>query len=367
MQSRVVMLVDLDYFFAQAEELRDPSIRDKPIVVCVYTGRSQDSGVVSTANYIARKFGVKSGMPIFLAKKKLEKVDAVFLPVDHEYYGQVSDKVMQILRTYADSFEQMGIDEAYLEVTQRVADKFEKAEELAQTIKNEIKKELQLTCSIGVGPNKLIAKVVADIKKPDGLTLVKPDEVQGFLFPLPVSRILGIGRKTEERMAVMGIRTVGDLAKHDVQRLIQVFGRSLGSYFNQAAQGIDESPVEEVGEAESISRIVTLKENTHDLTTILMYVDPLSEDLHASARDRGLAFKSVGISAVMADMSAHSRSKTLDNATDDLETLKQTVKELFEKFLGETDLEARRVGVKISSFVEGASKQQQITRFIQSK
>jgi len=366
-QSRVVMLVDLDYFFAQAEELRNASIRDKPVVICVYTGRSQDSGVVSTANYIARKFSVKSGMPIFLAKKKLEKADAVFLPVDHEYYGQVSDKVMQILSTHADRFEQMGIDEVYLDVTHRAAGDFEKAKELAHTIKSDIKQRLQLTCSIGVGPNKLIAKVAADIQKPDGLTVVNPSEVQDFLFPLPVSRILGIGRKTEERMVAMEIRTVGDLAKYDVQRLIQVFGRSLGTYFHEAARGVDESPVQELGEAESISRIVTLKENTRDVTTILMYVNPLCEDLQASARERRLAFRSVGISAVLSDMSAHSRSKTLENATDDMETLKQTVKELFEKFLGETDLEARRVGAKVSNFVEGASKQQQITRFIELK
>jgi len=359
------MLVDLDYFFAQAEELRDPSLKQKPIVVCVYSGRSEDSGAVSTANYIAREFSVKSGMPIFLAKKKLEKVDAVFLPVDHEYYGEVSDKVMQILRTHADGFEQMGIDEAYLDVTRRVAGDFEKARKLAQIIKNEIKEKLQLTCSIGVGPNKLIAKIAADIQKPDGLTIVKPQEAQDFLSPLPVNRILGIGEKTGEKMASMGIKTVGDLAKYDVQRLIHVFGKSLGTYFHHAAQGMDESPVQELGEAESISRIVTLKENTRDLQTILTYVNPLCEDLHESIKERRLTFKSVGISSVMADMSAHSRSKTLENPTDDLETLKQTVKELFERFLSDTDLEARRVGVKVSNFSERTSKQQQITRFIQ--
>src|SRR4030042_2406790 len=120
MLNRVIMLVDLDYFFAQCEELRNPALKDKPVVVGVYSGRTADSGAVSTANYVARKFGVKSGIPIFLAKKRLEGAEAVFLPVDHQFYEQISNRVMQALRGYVDSFEQVGIDEAYLDVTQKI-------------------------------------------------------------------------------------------------------------------------------------------------------------------------------------------------------------------------------------------------------
>ena len=139
MQNRVVMLVDFDYFYAQCEELRNPAIRDKPVVVGVYSGRTEESGAVSTSNYIARKYGVKSGLPLFMAKRKLEGTEAVFLPVDHEYYEQISNRIMQILKGYATSLEQVSVDEAYLDVTEQVQGSFEKAKDYAQKIKTEVK------------------------------------------------------------------------------------------------------------------------------------------------------------------------------------------------------------------------------------
>src|SRR3972149_5199118 len=193
MQNRVVMLVDLDYFFAQCEELRNPALKDKPVVVGVYSGRTADSGAVSTANYIARKFGVKSGIPLFLAKKRLAGAEAVFLPVDHLFYEQISDRVMQALRGYADGFEQVGIDEAYLDVTQKIQGSFEAATDLAQKMKNDVQNHVGITFSVGVGPNKLVAKIASENQKPDGLTVVKPEEVKRFLSPLPVDRLIGVG------------------------------------------------------------------------------------------------------------------------------------------------------------------------------
>ncbi len=364
MQTRVILLVDLDYFFAQCEERRNPSLKDKPVVVCVYSGRSEDSGAVSTANYIARKYGVTSGIPIFLAKKKLKDKGAAFLSVDHEFYEEVSEEIMRILRSHADFFEQVGIDEAYLDVSQKVNRSFEEAKKLAQKIKEELKAQQKLTCSIGVGPNKLVAKVAADIQKPDGLTIVKPEQVESFLSPLPVSRIVGVGRKTKKRMQTLGIRTIGDLAKYDVQRLIAVFGKKLGTYFHNASSGVDDEPVQERGEVESISRISTLKEDTRDLKVILEKASQLCEEVHAKLVQRQLSFKSVGIVAVMTDMSVRSRSKTLENPTKELEVLKKTVQGLFEKFLNESELEARRIGVKVSNFAREQERQKQITNFI---
>jgi DNA polymerase IV (DinB-like DNA polymerase) len=358
------MLVDFDYFFAQIEERRNPSIKDKPVVVCVYSGRSQDSGAVSTANYVARKYGVKSGMPIALAKSKLENADAVFLPVNHEFYEEVSEKTMKILRDYADHFEQMGIDEAYLDLSRRVNGSFEQAAELAQRMKNDIRTRYELTCSIGVGPNKLVAKIAADSQKPDGLTIVKPDQVESFLVSLPVDRLIGVGVKTKEKMETMGIRTIGDLAKYDVWRLIEVFGRKLGTYFHSASMGIDDEPVQERGETESISRIATLKEDTRDLNAILDRTDRLCEEVHEDVRQKGLSFKSVGIIAVFTDMSIRSRSKTLDNPANESEILKRTVEELFEKLVSESELKVRRVGVKVSNFVREQKTQKQITSFL---
>jgi DNA polymerase IV (DinB-like DNA polymerase) len=358
------MLVDFDYFFAQIEERRNPSIKDKPVVVCVYSGRSHDSGAVSTANYVARKYGVKSGMPIALAKSKLENADAVFLPVNHEFYEEVSEKTMKILRDYADHFEQVGIDEAYLDLSRRVNGSFEQAAELAQRMKNDIRTRYELTCSIGIGPNKLVAKIAADSQKPDGLTIVKPDQVESFLVSLPVDRLIGVGVKTKEKMETMGIWTIGDLAKYDVWRLIEVFGRKLGTYFHNASMGIDDEPVQERGEAESISRIATLKEDTRDLNAILDRTDRLCEEVHEDVRQKGLSFKSVGIIAVFTDMSIRSRSKTLDNPANESEILKRTVEELFEKLVSESELKVRRVGVKVSNFVREQKTQKQITSFL---
>ena len=363
MQDRIVMLVDLDYFFAQCEERRNPSIRGKPVVVCVYSGRTEDSGAVSTANYVARKYGVKSGIPILLAKQKLKGVDAVFLPVDKGFYREVSDEIMEILRGYADRFEQVGIDEAYLDVTKRTKGNYSEAEELAATIKGDVLTQQKLTCSIGVGPNKLVAKIAADVQKPDGLTVVRPEEVRSFLLPLPVRRLVGVGRKTEKKLETLSVRTVGQLARFDVQKLIGIFGRKLGTYFHNASLGIDEEPVQERSEPESVSRISTLKEDTRDLTVILDEAYRLCDEVYARLLQRGLAYRSVSIYIVAGDLSVHSRSRTFENPAGDSETFKNTVKELYEKFLGESDVEARRVGVKVSSLSKKGELQKQLTNF----
>lgn len=364
LQSRVIMLIDLDYFFAQCEEVRNPSLKNKPVVVCVYSGRSGESGVVSTANYEARKYGVKAGIPISVAKKKLENTEAVFLPVDHEYYNEVSDNVMRILKYHADVFEQAGIDEAYLDVSKRVEKDFDKARELAQRIKEDVKNSQKITCSIGVGPNKLVAKIAADFQKPDGLTVVKPEEVEEFLSPLPVNRLTGVGVKTESIMRSLGIETIGDLAKYDVQRLIELFGVKLGTYFYNASRGIDNRPVQGREEAASLSRISTLKEDTRSLEAIVKKINELSEGVYAELIRQKLLFKQVGIIAVMKDLSVRSRSRTLEKHTNDLEVLRSNVKELFEKLLKETDLAVRRVGVKVSGLAKD-SLQKRLLSFVE--
>ena len=241
------MLADLDYFFAQCEELRNPALKQKPVVIGMYSGRTEDSGAVSTANYVARKYGVKSGIPLFLAKKKLEGTEAVFLPVDYDYYEKVSNRIMQVLKNFADSFEQVGIDEAYLEVTQRLRGEFSSAKTLVQRMKEAVKTQEGFTFSVGVGPNKLVAKMAADDQKPDGLTIIAPEDVKLFLSPLPVDRLLGVGKKTTARMNTLGIKTISDLANYDVQRLVEQFGKTLGIYFHNAANGVDNEPVKEAG------------------------------------------------------------------------------------------------------------------------
>lgn len=365
---RVVLHVDLDYFYAQCEERENPAIRGKPVVVCVYSGRTADSGAVSTANYVARRFGVKSGIPIVLAKRLLKDEDAVFLPVNHEFYEEVSDSIMNLLREHADSFEQVSIDEAFLDVTKRVNGNFEEAKKLAQKIKEEIMDKEKLTCSIGIGPNKLISKIAAGFRKPDGLTLVKPEDAASFLAPLPVGKLYGVGKKTETVMKKLGIETIGDLANYNPEKLVETFGKTLGVYFHNAAKGIDEEPVQERGRAESISRIKTLKEDTRDLEVILETINQLCDEVHNKVMQQGLNFRSVGIMAVMTDMSIHSRTKTFETSTNELEALRNAAKELFERLLRQQpEREIRRVGVKASNFEESQKKQTRLIDFGQTR
>lgn len=365
MKTRIVMLVDFDYFFAQCEELRNPAFKDKPVVVGVYSGRTEESGVVSTANYVAREYGVKSGIPIYLARKRLEGIEAVFLPIDIAFYAQTSDKIMQVLRGYADSFEQTSIDEAYLDVTEKVNRSFEAARELARRIKSKVRDDTGISFSVGIGPNKLVAKIAADNQKPDGLQVVKEREVESFLSPLPINRLPGVGRKTSAKMSELGIRKFGELASYDVQRLVDVFGKKLGVYFHNGAKGIDNLPVQETGEAESISRISTLKENTRDFVMVFKKATELAADIYKDVVQRNIAFKQISIIAIMADLRVRSRSKTLEKATSDLEVLRGAVRELFDKFLGESELEIRRVGVKISNFTKEEVEQKRLTNFFQ--
>jgi DNA polymerase IV (DinB-like DNA polymerase) len=362
-QQRVVILVDFDYFFAQCEEVRNPALKEKPVVVGVYSGRTEDSGAVSTANYVARKFGVKSGISLYLAKKKLEFADAVFLPVDFEFYEHISDRIMSILEGYADVFEQVGIDEAFLDVTEKTDGSFEVAHHLAKKMKEEVENEVGIAFSVGLGPNKLVAKIAADSQKPNGLTVVRAEEVKQFLSPLPVDRLVGVGRKIASKMAELGIKSIGDLADYSVQKLVHMFGKKLGVYFHNAANGTDDEPVREKTEAMSISRIATLKENTCDLLMVLERANQLIMDVHKELVHRELDFKQVGIIAIMEDLRVRSRSKTLETHTDNIEVLKRTVRELFEKFLGESDMEIRRIGVKISQFSKKKPDQRQLTSF----
>jgi DNA polymerase IV (DinB-like DNA polymerase) len=355
--------MDLDYFFAQCEELRNPELKGKPVVIGMYSGRTAESGAVSTANYAARAFGVKSGMPLFQAKRKLEGCNAVFLPVDYDYYEQVSNKLMEIFRGYDDVFEQVGIDEAYLDVTEKVHGSFDEAKTLVLQMKGEVKREVGVSFSVGVAPNKLVAKVACDMQKPDGLTVVLPENVKTFLEPLPADRLLGVGKKTSVRMAELGVKTIGDLAEFDVQRLVEVFGKTLGVYFHDAANGVDNEPVREAGEAESISRIATLKQNSRDLAFIAETTDVLAGDVCGDLVKRDLSFRQVGIVVFLEDLTVRSRSATLEQPSKDLESLKKNVKELLQKFLENSDKDVRRIGVKISILSKEENAQKRLESF----
>jgi DNA polymerase IV (DinB-like DNA polymerase) len=232
-----------------------------------------------------------------------------------------------------------------------------------QDMKAAVKQEVGVTFSVGIAPNKLVAKIASDVNKPDGVTVVLSSEVEGFLSPMPVNRLLGVGHKISQRMEALGIKTIGDLARYDVQRLVELFGKSLGVYFHNASNGVDNDPVQEAGEAESLSRIGTLKENTRDLAVILEKTDQLTDDLYKEFVEKGWHYRQVGIVAILTDLTAKSRSQTLAAPANDKETIRKATRDLFEKFLGESELEIRRVGVRVSQFSKEERNQRQLTSF----
>lgn len=349
MEPRVVFHIDFDYFYAQCEELRNPELRTKPVAVCVFSDRGGDSGAIATANYVARKYGIKSGMPIKFAKKKVENVpEAAFLPTDFDYYSEVSDKTMSVIREYADIFEYVGRDEAYLDVTKRTGGNFANGTHLAQQLKNAIRASTKLSSTIGISSNKLVSKIASGFKKPDGLTLVEPDKIESFLGPLPISVIPGIGKKTEEKFHEMGLGTIAQLKSLDVFSLNGIFGRKIGTYIYNAARGIDEEPVSLRQDPVQYSRITTLKQDSADFDFLSQDLDKLCEDVHDAIIKDNLVFRSVGIQFVQSDLSNKTKSKTLKNSTSSLVELKKTALQLLRESLADQKLPVRRLGVKVS-------------------
>jgi DNA polymerase IV (DinB-like DNA polymerase) len=244
---RVILHVDMDSFFSAIEVREDPILRGLPVIVGKEIeaeenpkdGERERRGVVSTCSYEARGYGIHSGMAISRAYELCP--DAKFLPVNRALYEKVSKEIMEILKRYADKFEQMSIDEAFLDVSTKVKD-WNEARGYAYRIKREISEKQRLTCSIGVAPNKMVAKIASDFEKPDGLTVVEEAKVKKFLDPLPVGKIPGVGPKTEKILKKMGIERIGQIAEYDVQSLVKKFGR-YGRRLYLVSRGIDESEI----------------------------------------------------------------------------------------------------------------------------
>jgi len=349
------MHIDFDSFYASLEENRKPALLGRPIVICMFSGRTQDSGAVATANYLAREKGVKAGIPITQAKSLAP--DAIFLPADLEYYRSVSDEIMDMLRSYTDKFEQRSIDEAYIDISGK---SFEEADELSERIKKDIKENFGITCSIGIGPNKLIAKMASRYKKPDGLTTVRPENVNEFISSMPVDKVHGVGNVTIAALNELGIKTIEELAAANLQTLIDKFGETKGKFLYNAARGIDESPVEEL-ERKQYSRIGTLKENTRDINAIMEMINKLIEALHETITKNKIWFKNVSIIAITAQLELHTKSKTLPVETNSIDAIKENCLELMSEFLKESPAALRRCGIRVSEL--GEKKQFSLREF----
>ena len=352
---RIIFHLDMDHFFTAVEERANPALKGKPVVVGADPKGGMGRGVVSTCNYEARKFGVRSGMPISKAWDLCP--EAVYLPLNYALYEGASNEIMSILRGFADKFEQWGIDEAFLDVTSKPND-YGEAENLARRIKGVLYEREKLTCSVGVGPNKLVAKIASDFQKPDGLTVVKEEEVEKFLAPLPVRKLLWVGKKTEQRLAALNIKTIGDLAGYDPSVLADVFG-GMGVQLCLMARGVDKSEVEERGEVKSISRETTFEEDVSNFDLVLDALGRMSKEVHGDVLRQKLYFKTVTVKVRYENFETHTHSKTLPFMSNRLQDMDATAKNLLQAYLTPVR-KIRLVGVRVSGFVSG-EKQKTLT------
>jgi len=348
---RIIFHLDMDHFFTAVEENRHPEYKGKPVVVGADPREGKGRGVVSTANYEARKFGVKSGMPISRAWKLCP--EGVYLPVNMGLYVEVSTEIMNVLRGYTDKFEQWGIDEAFLDVTLRVRD-YSEAEALARQIKKHILEQTGLTCSIGISYNKLVAKIASDFQKPDGVTVVREEDAETFLNRLPVRKLLGVGKKTGQILENMGVKTISDLAKYDPAALVDHFG-VMGTAMYLMAHGIDNSEVEERNGISSIGRDTTFQEDTNDFRYVLHALDELAEEVYNDIQEQQLYFKTVTIRIRYENFETHTHGKTLPFITDRLQHLKKNARELIQPYL-RADRKIRLIGVRASNFISGVKQ-----------
>ena len=359
---RVILHVDMDSFFSAVEVRANPELRGLPVIVGGKIEREEGDGkirgVVSTCSYEAREYGIHSAMALSKAYKLCP--DAKVLPVTMPLYKRVSREIMVILRNYADKMEQVSIDEAFLDVSTKVAD-WNDARKYAERIKSDIRENEGLTCSIGVASNKTIAKIASDFVKPDGLTVVEEGEASEFLAPLPVKRIPGVGPKTGETLKRMGIAHIGQLAAVDVQKLAAAFGK-YGRRLHLVAHGIDEREVEEECARKSLSRERTFAEDTSDAAVVNTCVDALAEEVYNAMKQEGVVFKTVSIKVKFDDFATHTRAKTLKSIHSDLSTLRKTAKELMSTFSSKEGKgkQIRLVGVRVSNLGVIDEKQRRI-------
>jgi DNA polymerase IV len=337
---RRILHIDMDAFFAAVEQQRRPELAGKPVVI---GGRGDPSrrGVVSTANYEARKFRIHSGMPLRTAYNLCPR--AVFLPVDYEAYSRISAIIKETLRGVSPIMEDVGIDEAFLEIT----DSDDSDEAVALRIKQEVRGKTGLTCSIGIAPNKLLAKIASDMQKPDGVTILRESDIESRLWPLAVRKLYGVGPKTEAALTVMGAETIGQLAAIPLDTLVERFGNSYGSYLHDASRGLDDSPLITHWEPKSISRETTFQEDVKNWQTIARTLADLAREVTTDLREHRYRAKTVAIKIRFADFTTFTRAMTVSGYTDSEEEIRKAAFACLKRI--ELDRKVRLVGVRVSS------------------
>jgi DNA polymerase IV len=344
--ARVILHVDMDAFFAAIEQLRRPELRGRPVVVGG-DGDPRKRGVVSTASYEARAYGVHSAMPLRSAVRACPH--AVFLPVDFAAYREVSDRLRRLLREYSSLVETVSLDEAFVDISHR----HDEPVRLAEEIKDRIRAELGLTASIGVAPNKLLAKIASNLVKPDGLTVISAPEVEERLQNLPATALWGIGPKTATRLRdAAGVETVGDLRRLSPDTLRKICGRRYGEYLYQVCRGIDDSPVISEWEPKSYSRETTFQVDVRERNALILAIRQLCERVwDECVREKGHSVRTVTVKIRLNNFQTGTRARTLPTPTTDRSLLLETAVSLLDRFT--LDRPVRLVGVRFSSLLRG--------------
>ncbi len=356
---RIIAHLDMDAFFASVEEREKPRLKGLPIVVGADPVEGKGRGVVSTANYKAREYGIRSAMPISQAwqlsenAKKSGKPPAVFIGGNFNIYGKVSDEVMAIVRKRVPHVEQASVDEAYLDLS--FTGSYEEAEKLCLKIKNEIKKKEKVTCSIGLGPNKLIAKIAVDMKKPDGLTVVRESEAEKFLEPLAIRKIPGVGPKAEEIFRKLNIKTIKDAKKLSQGDLYDLMGE-WGLELYEKLRGRDSGEIIEEHEVKSIGGQETFMEDTKDFSQINERLGALCEDIISRLKTSEFkSYKAVAITVRFDDFETKTRSHTLVESAADGKILYFEALKLLSPFLDKRENSKnkliRLIGVRIEKLL----------------
>lgn len=348
---KIIFHIDFDYFYAQCEEIRKPELRDIPSVVCVYSGRENESGVVSTCNYEARKYGVKAAMPIKVAKSKLKDVGAVFLPTDIPYYQETSRNAMKIIQNYGDLFEQVSVDECYVDFTKITNSDFDDAKIFATSLQKNIKEQINLTCSIGVGPNKLISKIASGVNKPNGITVVSQDDAKNFISNCKIEDIPGVGPKTALKLNSLGIKSISDISNKNIFELRDALGYKIATFLANASNAIDYSQIKIRGTSKQIGKIVTLKKDKPEFEQIKMIGATLCASVFENLKNKRQAFKVLSVILILENLQHVSISKSLKLYSTSLEELNKNSLLIINEMITNNSISLdniRRMGVVVS-------------------
>ncbi len=342
--ARWILHVDMDAFFASVEKVLDPALTGRPVIVC---GPAEARGVVSAASYEARRCGVRSAMPTARAKRLCP--EGVFLPARHAVYHQFSERVLAVLRRFTPLVEPSSIDEAYLDVS-GCEGLFGDPLTLGRILKAAVRDETGLTCSVGVAPNRLLAKMASGLEKPDGLTLLRLEDVPRVLWPKPVDDLHGIGGRTAARLRAIGLVTIGDLARYPVGLLVREFGVG-GRRLHEAANGQDDTPVLPAGqeaESRSVSHETTFARDTDDPDRLERTLLDLADRVARRLRSQSHRGRTVTVKIRRSDFTTATRSTTLSHPTDLAEDIYAAARRAFRVFW-RPSVKVRLLGVAVSN------------------